>query len=119
VFGEGRFDTPVLSVTAGQPFELEFENREGLSCNWVLMVPGVREEVLLAAGKMDSEQQDSNGRAFVPSHSGILAATKLLPPGGRELLKLKAPERAGRYEFISTVPGSPSGLRGVLEVTAR
>lgn len=119
VFGEGRFDTPFLSVSAGQPLELEFENREGLSCNLVLLAPGVREAVLLAAGKMDSEQQDSKGRAFVPSHPGILAATKLLAPGGRELLKLKAPEKAGRYEFISTVPGSPSGLRGVLEVAAR
>jgi hypothetical protein len=119
VFGEGRFDTPVLSVTAGQPFELEFENRDGLSCNLVLMVPGVRDEVLLAAAKMEQGESDAQRRAFVPRHSGILGATKLLPPGGREVLKLKAPDKAGRLEFISTAPGSPSGLRGVLEVTAR
>jgi hypothetical protein len=40
-----RYDTPRLVVTAGQPFEIRFENVDFMPHNLVLVRPGTREKV--------------------------------------------------------------------------
>lgn len=119
VFGEGRYDTTLLSLSPGQAFELVFENIDALPQNLVLLAPGAKEEVLLAAERMSPVEEDAEGRLFVPVHPGVLAATKVLGPGERQVLSLKSPLKPGKYEYVSTIPGRPAGLRGVLEVGVR
>lgn len=119
VFGEGRYDTPLLSLAPGQAFELVFENPDALPQNLVLLAPGAREDVLLAAGRMSPVEGDAEGRLFVPIHPGVLAATKVVGPGERQVLALKAPLKPGKYEYACTIPGRPAGLRGILEIGVR
>lgn len=119
VFGEGRYDTNLLSLAPGQAFELVFENTDALPQNFVLLGPGAKEEVLLAAGRMSPVEEDAEGRLFVPNHPGVLAATKVVGPGERQILALKAPLKPGKYEYLCTIPGRPAGLRGVLEIGVR
>jgi uncharacterized cupredoxin-like copper-binding protein len=119
VFEQARFELQSLPVRAGQPLELVFENADGAARNLVLVAPGVREQVLAEAAKLPPNQPDAEGRFFVPKHPGILAATKLLATGERQVLTIKVPEKPGKYEFVCTAPGSPEGMRGVLEVVER
>lgn len=116
VFEQGRFEVQWLTARAGQPLEVVFENTDAVPRNVVLVAPGARETVLAEAAKLSLNQSDAEGRVFVPKHQGVLAATKLLAPGERQVLKLNAPDKPGRYEFVCTVPGSPGGLRATLEV---
>lgn len=116
VFEQGRFDVQWLTARAGQPLEVVFENTDGVPRNVVLLAPGAREQVLAEAAKLSPTQTDGEGRVFVPKQQGVLAATKLLAPGERQVLKLTAPDKPGKYEFVCTVPGSPGGLRATLEV---
>jgi len=116
VFEQGRFEVQWLTARAGQPLEVVFENTDGVPRNVVLVAPGAREAVLAEAAKLSPTQPDAEGRVFVPKHQGVLAATKLLAPGERQVLKLNVPDKPGKYEFVCTVPGSPGGLRATLEV---
>ena len=47
----------------------------------------------------------------------MLAATKLLEPGQREVLKMTAPNREGDYEYVCTYPGHWEMMWGTLVVT--
>ena len=117
VYGQGRFDTQTLAAKAGESVELIFENTDLLPLNLVLLTPEARDAVLTAAAKMPEGEPDAQGRQFVPAHPGVLAATRLVASGKSEVLRLKVPGKAGKYEFVSTAPGAGKGLRGVLLVT--
>jgi glucose/arabinose dehydrogenase/azurin len=100
-----RYDTPRLVVTAGQPFEIRFENVDFMPHNLVLVRPGTREKVGLASAKMKPDELDGEGRAFIPESPDILAATKLIEPRQKTALKLTAPTEEGDYEYFCTYPG--------------
>lgn len=67
---------------------------------------------------MTPAQLDKQGRAYMAKafESQILAATKLLDPGQKETLKLKAPAQPGDYEFVCTFPGHAVLMWGTLSV---
>jgi azurin len=112
-----RYDTPRLVVTAGQPFEIRFENVDFMPHNLVIVRPGTREKVGLASAKMKPDQLDDQGRAFIPESSDVLAATRLIEPHEKTSLKLTAPTEEGPYEFFCTYPGHYLIMWGQLIVT--
>jgi glucose/arabinose dehydrogenase/lysophospholipase L1-like esterase/azurin len=112
-----RYDTPRLVVEAGKPFEIIIENDDFMPHNLVVVKPGSREKVGLAADKMSPERLDRQGRAFVPNSPDVLGATRLLEQGMKETLKLTAPTDAGTYEFVCTFPGHWPVMWGTLIVT--
>jgi azurin len=112
-----RYDTPRLVVEAGKPIELRFENADFMPHNLVVIKPGTRTVVGDLAFVMKPEQLDSARRAYVPDSSYILAATKLLNPGGAETLKFTAPVEEGDYEYVCTFPGHFQVMWGTLVVT--
>jgi len=112
-----RYDTPRLVVTAGQPFEIRFENVDFMPHNLVIVRPGAREKVGLASAKMKPDELDDDGRAFIPQSSDILAATKLIEPRQKTALKLTAPTEEGDYEYFCTYPGHYLIMWGQLIVT--
>ena len=95
-----RYDTPRLVVTAGQPFEIRFENVDFMPHNLVIVRPGAREKVGLASAKMKPDELDDQGRAFIPDSPDILAATKLIEPRQKTALKLTAPDGRGRLRIF-------------------
>jgi len=106
-------------VKAGKNFEVMFENDDGMPHNFVIVPPGKHMEIGNAAMTMTPDKLDKQGRAFIPAafEKQILAATKLLEPGQKETLKLKAPNQPGEYEFVCTFPGHALIMWGVLSVT--
>jgi len=112
-----RYDTPRIVVEAGQPFEIRVENTDFMPHNMVVVKPGSREAVGKIVEKMRPDSLDGEGRAFVPRHESILAATKLLEPGQKAVLKLNAPEEEGNCEFVCTFPGHWQVMFGQLVVT--
>ena len=65
-----RYDTLRVVVTAGQPFEIRFENVDFMPHNLVLVRPGTREKIGLASAKMKPDELDRQGRAFIPQSTG-------------------------------------------------
>jgi azurin/glucose/arabinose dehydrogenase len=114
---EMRFDTARLVVEAGKPFEIIFENIDGLPHNLVVVKPGTRERVGLAAMTLLPEQLDWNGRAYVPDSSDVIAATKILDTDQLATLKISELTSEGIYEFVCTFPGHWAMMYGQLVVT--
>ncbi|HYF37167.1 MAG TPA: plastocyanin/azurin family copper-binding protein, partial [Prosthecobacter sp.] len=114
-----RYDTTKLTVQAGKPFEVVFENDDVMPHNFVIVPPGKHMEIGNAAMTMTPDKLDKQGRAFIPAahERSIIAATKLLEPGQRETLKVKAPNKPGDYEFVCTFPGHALIMWGTLSVT--
>src|SRR5207248_11336170 len=96
-----RYDTTRIVVEAGKPFEIIFENTDMMPHNLVIVEPGAREEVGMAAQTM-SPTPDKQGRAFVPKSKKIIASTRLIEPGQKQTLKLTAPKTAGDYHYVCT-----------------
>ena len=82
------------------------------------MPPGKHLDIGNAALTMTPDNKDKQGRAFLPKQfeKDILAATKLLEPGQRETLKMRAPNSPGEYEFVCTFPGHAVIMWGTLSV---
>jgi azurin/glucose/arabinose dehydrogenase len=113
-----RYDTQRLVVKAGDPFEIRFENRDFMPHNLVIVKPGTREKVALAAAKMKPEHLDRQGRAYIADAADIIGATRLIEPGHKQVLKLRAPSQEGDYEYVCTYPGHYQLMWGQLVVTA-
>lgn len=113
-----RFDTTKLTVQAGKPFEVIFENDDVMPHNFVIVPPGKHMDIGTAAMTMTPTQLDKQGRAFLPKafEKDVIAATKLVEPGNKEQLKVKAPGQPGKYEFVCTFPGHSLIMWGTLEV---
>ena len=111
-----RFDTAELVVEAGKPFEIICENVDVMPHNLVVVAPGARQEIGVAAMAMPATP-DKAGRLYVPDSKKILAATKMLEPGQKETLKLRAPREPGEHEFVCTFPGHWTVMWGRLVVT--
>ena len=115
VCDQARYDTPRFSVRAGQPLQILFENHDVRPQNFVLAAPGeaanVRHEAL-----QRSASADPKAKASLSNTLGVVTATRLLAPGEKEMLQLKAPQKPGEYEYFSTAPGQTNAPRGVLTV---
>ena len=94
-----------------------FENLDGLPHNFVVVKPGTRERVGLAAMTLLPEQLDTNGRAFIPDTPDVVAATKILETDQMATLKISELTTEGIYEFICTFPGHWAMMYGQLVVT--
>ena len=50
-------------------------------------------------------EPDKSGKMFVPAkNKKILASTKMVEPGQKEILKLTAPSKPGNYDYVCTFP---------------
>ncbi len=112
-----RFDTQRLVVEKGKPFEIIFENSDVMPHNLVIVDPDKHAEIGTAAMTMGPNDKDKQGRTYLPKGQKFIEATKLLEPGQKETLKVKAPGREGEYEFVCTFPGHWMIMWGKLIVT--
>jgi azurin len=85
--------------------------------NLVVVAPGARQEIGVAAGSMRPDQLDAQGRAFIPASTKVLGATKLVNPGTSAHLRLTAPTTEGTYDYLCTFPGHWMIMWGTLIVT--
>ncbi len=110
-----RYDVTRLVVQADKPFEIAFENDDMMPHNLTVLAPGSRE----AIGALSDAMQpvpDGQGRTFVPNDKRVLAATKMIEPGTRAVLKMTAPKTVGTYEYVCTYPEHWKTMFGELVV---
>lgn len=112
-----RFDTQRIVMEKGKPFEIIFENDDVMPHNLVVVDPGKHMEIGMAAQTMSPTDKDKEGRAFLPKGHRFIDATRLLEPGEKQRLQLRAPSREGEFEFVCTFPGHWMIMWGKLVVT--
>lgn len=112
-----KYDTPKLTVEAGKPFEIVLINDDMMPHNLVVVAPGARQEVAIAAQTMKPDELDSQGRAFIPKSDKVLGATRMINPGKSERLQMTAPTAEGQYDYVCTFPGHWTIMWGTLVVT--
>jgi glucose/arabinose dehydrogenase/azurin len=112
-----RYDTPKLTVEAGKPFEVIFENNDVMPHNIVFCRPGTHAEVGAAAQTLPAVP-DRKGNLYIPEHKAILgnAFSKMLEPGQQQRLQLTAPGSPGDYEYVCTFPGHWMIMWGTMSV---
>lgn len=115
-----KFDKTELTVKAGSEVHLTFANPDILQHNFLLVEIGSKDKVGAAADK-DIANPNAMKNGYIPQDPEIkkliLAYSKLLNSGQTEVLKFKAPAKAGNYPYICTFPGHWRIMNGVLKVT--
>jgi putative heme-binding domain-containing protein len=109
------FDKERLTVRAGKPLEIIFENTDLMPHNFALLQPGSLEEVGLLA-EATAAQPGAAERGFVPRSSKILTASRLLQPRDIQRITLQAPQKAGIYPYVCTYPGHWRRMFGAMYV---
>ena len=112
---EMKFDKPTFTVKAGQQVTLDFENKDFMQHNFLLLMPGTMEKVGKAADELarDPKGMEQN---FIPKIPEVIIATKLINPEGSESLVFTAPSKPGDYPYICTVPGHWRIMNGIMKV---
>ena len=112
---EMKYDISEFVVQAGKPVELVFENTDFMQHNLVIVAPGTKEKVGLAADKL---AVDPKGAAmnYVPLMDEVLFATAIIDPEEKIVLRFTAPAKAGNYPFICTFPGHWRIMQGIMKV---
>jgi azurin len=115
VGNEMAFDKTALTVPAGAEVHLVLKNNATMSTlphNWVLVKQGTEASVALAGLK----RGDKAGYVDVVDRD-MLAFTPLAKPGETTEVTFTAPDEAGKYPYICTMPGHYMMMKGVLTVT--
>jgi len=117
VKNEMRFDKTSFTVKAGQTVELVLDNPDFMQHNWVLIQTGAGDRVGAAADKMAGDPKGAE-KNYVPAMKEVLAATELVDPEGRSVIRFKAPEKLGDYPYVCTFPGHWRIMNGTMKVVS-
>ena len=112
---EMKYDITEFVVQAGKPFELVFENTDFMQHNLVIVTPGSKEKVGLAADRMAADP-DGAAKNYVPEMEEVLYATAIINPEEKAVLRFTAPSKPGIYPFICTFPGHWRIMQGIMKV---
>ncbi len=112
-----QFNVTTIRAQAGEPIRISFTNigrmpKQAMGHNWVLFEPMSTAE-LNAIGNASA----NNPPEYLPADmSKVIAHTRILGPGEREIIEFDVPSNPGEYPFLCTFPGHPALMRGVLIV---
>ncbi|QNF32744.1 ThuA domain-containing protein [Adhaeribacter swui] len=111
-----QFDKKSFTVKAGQVVELVLENPDFMQHNWVLVMTGMTDKVGAAADKLAADPKGAE-KNYVPKMNEVIAATDLVNPEGRTVIRFKVPQKTGDYPYVCTFPGHWRIMNGVMKVT--
>ena len=114
---EMKYDRSVLTVEAGKPIAIVFQNNDLMPHNLVIVKPGTMEAVGNAAELLGT-QPGSEEQAFVPPTDDVLWHTSLVHPGQTTRLTFVAPKEPGNYPYVCTFPGHWRVMNGTLRVVS-
>ncbi|MEM7697015.1 MAG: plastocyanin/azurin family copper-binding protein [Verrucomicrobiota bacterium] len=105
-----RFDQKIIRVPVGQLLRLTLNNPDKLAHNLVVVQPGKNREVAMAAVSLG---EDGFAKGWLPEHSDIIAATKMLNYGEDDQIAFTL-SKPGEYPFVCTFPGHDLTMLGTL-----
>lgn len=108
-----QYNKTELQVKAGSRVSLRFVNPDDMQHNFVITKVGTSESVGQTALQMGLS---GPGNHYIPVSSDILFHTSLLEPDSEETIYFVAPDQPGKYEYVCTVPGHATIMRGLLVV---
>ncbi len=108
-----RYDKRTLVVKAGSRVKLGFYNSDDMPHNVVITLPGKADAVGKAALQLGIKGAELD---YVPHMPEVLWHTKLVGPGGSDVIYFRAPDKPGSYQYVCTFPGHYLTMRGVLRV---
>jgi azurin len=116
--GTMRYDLPEFTVTPGARVRLTLDNEDQLQHNLVLLkTEGGAAAGLQFAQTIWAEGEPALARGWMPADQGsVLAASRLMDPKSKQDLYFIAPEKAGSYPFVCTVPGHATIMNGLMRV---
>jgi azurin len=114
-----QFSTREFEVKAGDEVTLVFKNvgvlpKIAMGHNLVILKEGV--SALAFGGKALKAGANATNALPESVKGDVFAHTKLLGPGESEVIKFKAPEKPGMFQFVCTFPGHYAMMRGVMVV---
>jgi putative heme-binding domain-containing protein len=109
------YDRRAITVAAGRPVAIVFQNDDLMPHNLVVTAPGALEEVGTAAEALALDP-GAQARSFVPDLPAVLQKLRLLMPGESATLRFVAPETCGDYPYVCTFPGHWRVMNGVMHV---
>lgn len=107
------YDLKAITVKAGQPVKLTFNNNHPTlpqPHNFVLGKLGVDKGKMLSIAMAGMTLVD---KGYIPESADILAHTKLIQPNQSETIEFVVPT-AGEYNYICTFPGHGAIMNGTL-----
>jgi azurin len=111
------YDQKEITVRAGQPLKITFENNDDLDHNLVIGTPGSLQEIGMAAMQMVALPAEEGVRKnYIPELPSVLAGTPIIGKGKSEVLTLFAPSTPGDYLYVCTYPGHFGTMNGVMKV---
>lgn len=108
-----KYDTELLEVKAGSKIKLIFNNNDDMQHNFTIVNPGTADEIGMAAINMGIAGPEAS---YIPDSDDVLVHTSLLDPETSETIYFTAPSKPGFYQFVCTMPGHHTIMRGVFEV---
>ncbi|MDB6138102.1 MAG: outer membrane protein precursor, partial [Verrucomicrobiaceae bacterium] len=112
-----KYDTTHVVVEKGKPFQIIFENSDVMPHNLLVVNEGKAVEIGVGSMTMGPGDHDKQGRQYVPKNYRIIEGTKLLEPGQKQTLELKAPGKEENLDFVCTFPGHFMTMHGTIVVT--
>jgi azurin len=115
--GQLRFDKEALAVTPGSKVKLTLVNTDAMQHNFVLCKRGAGVTAKVAAATLQLGAKASEMH-YVPELDEVLESTKAIFLDQRDTIWFRAPEVAGDYPYVCTLPGHSFTMKGVLHVGA-
>jgi putative heme-binding domain-containing protein len=109
------YDRAEITVLAGHPIEIVFDNTDLMPHNLLVAAPGSLATVGMAAEAM-AQDPEAWDKGFVPDLPEVLHTTGLLQPGTSQTLRFNAPEDPDDYPYVCTFPGHWVRMNGVMHV---
>ncbi len=110
-----RYDTTELTVTPGSEVKIAFENPDDMPHNLLFFQPGT--DVVAVCNAQLEKPEEALKRDWIPTDPRLLAHTPLVNPKGRAELAFRAPDAAGVYPFVCSMPGHAAIMQGRMRVS--
>ena len=110
-----KYKQTYLTADAGAKLKFTFRNPDDMEHNFVLTSGKRGDSVGKAAAEMGLQGPAMD---YVPETPEVLVHTKLVAPETEESIYFVVPTEPGTYEYVCTVPGHYTVMRGVLVVRA-
>jgi len=114
--GALRFDIERFEVRPNEPVTLIFTNNDAMQHNWVLCQPGEATTMRVAKAAW-ALGADATDREFIPDTPDVLTHTSVADAGEVVTIEFRAPNDAGDYPYVCTLPGHAFTMNGVMRVT--
>ncbi len=114
------YDIKEFTVKPGQKVKLKLINPADSVTrqphNVLIVKPGKKDVVGMAANAGMADPAFLTTKNAVPESPEVLHHSKLVQPGGEDVMEFNAPTEAGDYPYLCTYPGHWAIMNGVMKV---